>query len=298
MSSFFIFVIQRMLETLGRLTLPNLSSSVGVARLRYIQSVRESPEHKNPDTLVGEFLSRPVRWLSMLQAKLQLSKLRSHPFYYYLIARTVYYDRLFVDAVGNNIKYIINIGCGTDTRSHRFNEFLEREKVSVIECDQSSSITVKQKLAKEMWCTRHVAYVSIDLNAEAWPDLVDRLGEIPSTVLVMLEGVSSYVNDRSFAQFLGFLADKLKAGSQLAYDYKIAADVDDAPDGNQVKGLFRLPSTREKVAAYHKALGYELSLMELSSDLTLRLLPDLLGSNVPLFTEDCLLQLTVTQRAK
>ena len=36
--------------------LPNLSKSMDVARLRYIQSIHESPQHRNPDTLVRHFI--------------------------------------------------------------------------------------------------------------------------------------------------------------------------------------------------------------------------------------------------
>jgi methyltransferase (TIGR00027 family) len=296
MSAIFLAVIQRMLEILGRLTLPNLSSSMGVARLRYIQSVFESLENKNPDTLVGEFLPAPVKWLSMIQAKMQISKLRSRPFYYYLIARTKYYDQVFIDAVGSNIQYIINIGSGTDTRAYRFGETLRKRQVTVLECDQSSSISVKQQLARELWRADHVTYVSIDLNENSWPDLERRLNEIPSDALVMLEGVSGYINEESFALFLKFIANKLSAGSRLAYDYKIIGHTDDVANSGSIKRLFRLPSTWSDVVAYHKALGYELHQLELSSDLSLRFLPNLVGSKVLLFTEDCLLQLTVAQK--
>ena len=38
------------------MTLPNLSNSMYVAHLRYIQSIHESPSRRNPDTLVRHFL--------------------------------------------------------------------------------------------------------------------------------------------------------------------------------------------------------------------------------------------------
>jgi hypothetical protein len=76
-----ITYIQGALRFAGRLTLPDLSNSIGVAGKRYIQSVYETPEYRNPDTLIRDLLPPPVRWLSMLQAKIQLSKLRQDPFY-------------------------------------------------------------------------------------------------------------------------------------------------------------------------------------------------------------------------
>ena len=64
-----LLVIERALEFSGHLVLPNLSNSVGIAKLRYIQSIGETREYRNPDTLVHGLLPAPLRWLSMLQAK-------------------------------------------------------------------------------------------------------------------------------------------------------------------------------------------------------------------------------------
>ena len=263
-----MLVIQRMLELLGRLMLPNRSSTMYVGKLRYIQSVYEVPEYRNPDTLVRDFLPPVLRCLCMLQAKMQLSKLRSSPFYYYLIARTIYYDKVFIDTMCSNIKYIINIGCGSDTRAYRFIQDLKQNEINVLECDQPRSIFIKQQLAKRKWRTDNITYVSIDLNAAAsWRDLEYRLAEIPSTVLVMLEGVSPYIDEESFNRFLNFIAVKLHVGSRIAYDYKIRGVDDDFGSDGRTRRPFRLPATKKDIIAYHEALGYRLEHMELSSEL-------------------------------
>jgi hypothetical protein len=111
-----ITFIQRTLRLSGQLVLPDQTNSISIAKSRYIQSVYEVPEYRNPDFLVGHLLPSAVRWLTALQVKLQLSKLRQYPFYYYLIARTRHYDQMFADAIYNDIAHIINIGCGADTR--------------------------------------------------------------------------------------------------------------------------------------------------------------------------------------
>jgi methyltransferase (TIGR00027 family) len=291
-----LFMIQRVLEVSGRVTLPNLSNSIGVAKLRYIQSLYETPEYRNPDTLIRDFLPLPVRWLSRLQAKIQLSKLRSRPFYYYLIARTKYYDQVFLEAMRSNIACIINIGCGTDTRAYRFAEELTKKKIKILECDQPESISIKEQLAKRKCRTDHITYVSIDLNNRSWPDLEDRLAEIPFPVCVILEGVSPYIDEESFSRFLNFIAVKLQAGSRIAYDYRIRGIADDVEHIGRIKRPFRLSATKKDVIAYHEALGYTLEHMELSSELSSRLLPNLVRSGARLFTEDSLLKLTVTQK--
>jgi methyltransferase (TIGR00027 family) len=289
----FILLIQRAMDFSGHLTLPDLSNSIGVAKSRYIQSLYEIPEYRNPDTLIRDLLSPPVRWLSALQAKIQLSRLRQYPFYYYLIARTKYYDQVFTDAIHSNVGNIINIGCGTDTRAYRFIAQLKLQGIKVLECDQAASIAIKRQLAKRAWQTDHVTYVEVDLNNHVWPDLECRLNEIPSAVLVMLEGVSPYIDEISFGRFLKFLAAKLSPGSVVAYDYKIRSAANDFKLGSHTKKLFRLPAAKNDVVAYHEALGFKVEHLELSSDLSLRLLPNLASSQTSAFVEDGLLKLTV-----
>jgi len=291
-----ISLIQRVLATVGRVTLPNLSNSIGIARLRYIQTLYERPEYQNPDTFIRDFLSPPVRWFSMLQGKLQLSKLRLRPEYYYCLARTKYYDQVFTDAMRSNVNFIVNIGSGTDTRAYRYAEGLREKKIKVLECDQPQSIFIKQKLAKQKWRTDHVTYVSIDLNDGSWLDLGTWLAEISSPILVMLEGVSTYIDEESFVQFLDFIAVKLPAGSSVAYDYKIRGIDDEFGRKDGVKRPFRLPATKKDIIAFHEARGYKLQYMELSSELSSRLLPNLDRSDAGRFAEDCLLKLTVAQK--
>ena len=275
-----ITYIQRALRFSGQLTLPDLSNSIGVAKARYIQSVYETPEYRNPDTLIRDLLPALVRWLIRVQVKFQPAKLRRGPFYYYLIARTKHYDQVFTETIDKGIKCIINIGCGTDTRAYRFGPELKIGGIRVLECDQAEAIAIKQQLAARAWQTDHVTYVSLDLNDNVWPSLECQLDKAPSAVLVMLEGVSPYINDISFTRFLRFLAAKLSPGSVVAYDYKIQGP-NDFTFGAPGKRQFRLPAKKSDVIAYHEALGYTVEYLELSSELSSRLLPNLAAVRPP-----------------
>jgi hypothetical protein len=81
------------------LKLPRVCNLMYVARLRYIQSIHESSERRNPDLLVRHFIPLLERWRLAWISQEELSKLRMDPFYYYLVARTKYYDQVFSDAV-------------------------------------------------------------------------------------------------------------------------------------------------------------------------------------------------------
>jgi methyltransferase (TIGR00027 family) len=270
--------------------LPNPSYMMTVGKLRYIQSAYEAPEYQNPDSLVGELIPRLQRWGCSLQGRMRLPKLQLDPFYGYLIARTKYYDQVFLDAIHDEVACILNIGCGSDTRAYRFSEYLQENRISVLECDLPQAISAKEVLAGRKWRTDHVTYVPIDLNEGFWPALKRELHERYPLAAVIMEGVSPYINEEAFSSFLKFIANNVRTGSLLHYDYKLSGVANDFGRTSRKKRLFRLPDKMTEVTDYHEALGYILQHMEPSSQLSARLL-QVRNSDVPPFAQDCILKL-------
>jgi methyltransferase (TIGR00027 family) len=265
-----------------------------VARLRYIQSIHEAAERRNPDALVRHFIPALQRWRSAWLGRRELSKLRKDPFYYYLLARTKYYDQVVSDAVAEGVQQIVSIGCGTDTRSFRFLRLLKSKRVTVLECDQPKAIRIKRRMATRWRDADHVEYLSIDLNDEAsWPDLERWLKGRPGKTLVMMEGVSPYVNDDAFERFLLVLARQLAIGSFVAYDFKVQGANDNFGREDGILRPFRLSRSRDQVAAFHGAFGLHLEHMESSAELCARLLPASRESHASPFMEDGLVRLGV-----
>lgn len=263
-----------------------------VARLRYIQSIHEPLERRNPDTLVRHFIPMLQRWRAAWIGRGGLSRLRAEPFYYYLVARTKFYDQVVNDAVSDGVRRIVMVGCGSDTRAYRFQDLLRTKGVKVLECDQPEAIHVKEQMARRWQPSDYVEYLPIDLNDDAWPKLEHWLGDRKgSKTLVLLEGVCGYINDSNFRQFLQLLAAKLPVGSQLAYDFKIRGIKDDFGRVGRTQIPFRLSQSREEVATFHEAYGFRLKHMALSSDLCACLLPELAESVTPVFREDALIRL-------
>jgi methyltransferase (TIGR00027 family) len=260
-----------------------------VARLRYIQSVHEPPGCRNPDRLVRYFIPFLQRCRLAWVSQEEMSKQRENPFYYYLLARTKYYDQVLSEAVADGVQSIVNVGCGTDTRAYRFSELLRNRGVRVLECDKPEAIRAKQRIVKRWQDAPTVDYLPIDLNADRWPDLACWLDNQPGSTLVLMEGVSPYIDAVSFGRFLTVLASKLAAGSQVAYDFKIRGALDDFGREGRTLKPFRLPTTSGEVAAFHEARGLQLEHLELSCELCARLLPGE-RSAVSSFTEDALVR--------
>jgi methyltransferase (TIGR00027 family) len=271
--------------------LPDLSLMMKVGQLRYIQSRRESGELKNPDDLVWKFLSWSQRWSCLWRGGILLNHLRTDPFYYYLVARTKHYDDCFAEAVRDGFTRIVNVGCGSDTRAYRFASMLTANNVRVLECDQASAIVAKQTIARRQLQVDHVDYLPIDLNETTWPALQGWLAAgATEKTLVMMEGVTPYVNEASFTAFLEMLKRSLAPGSRLAYDFKISGVDDRFGLNDRTNQPFRLPLDECRVKAFHAALGYETVRLESGADLSRRLLPTLAAANRPAFKNDALLK--------
>jgi methyltransferase (TIGR00027 family) len=274
--------------------LPDLSYMMTVAALRYIQSIYEPPERRNPDGLVRELLTPWQRIRCHLRASTSIGALRAQPFYYYVLSRTRYYDEVHRHAVADGITQIVNIGAGSDTRAYRFADQLQTSHVRVLECDQPKATQVKQLVARRRWRADHVSYLPIDLNEPPWQALEHWLQQHCRTkTLVLMEGVSPYVDSDCFARFLGFLAAALPRGSSLAYDFKLPGVNEAFGRSRRTPAPFRLASARDEVAAFHSNRGYRLNYLETSADLSRRLLPALDSLNSPLFDEDVLVQLEI-----
>ena len=266
-----------------------------VASLRYMQHLHEWAELRNPDHLVGRLFPLGTRLRHRWMGKQQLSALRAQPFYYYLLARTHHYDDIYQQAIASGVHSIINLGCGSDTRAHRFQSELLRAGTVVLECDRRHAIAAKKDLVRRLGAAPHVHYLALDLHDAAWPDLeawLDRAAG--STVLVMMEGVSPYVDAKSFGRFLAFLGATLPRASRVSYDYKLAGVAEGFGGDTHASGpCFRLPGSRAEVAAMHEALGLRLDHFEPGQDLQHRVTPSVMAAGIAPFLQDALISLVV-----
>jgi methyltransferase (TIGR00027 family) len=276
-------------------SLPDLSAMLKVGQLRHIQCMRGSGPYWNPDVLVGRLLTPRQRWTCFWRGRLALRRLCADPFYDYLLARTKYYDDVFLEAIYAGARTVVNIGAGSDTRAYRYAHHAVLRGASVIECDQADAIAAKRTLARRHFPAAHVSYLPIDLNRSPWEDLANALSSRRSdTSLVMLEGVAPYVDAEAYIAFLRMLSRALQPGSRVAYDYKIRGRGDDAMGRtSSVARPFRLGDAAAEVTAFHEGRGLRVVHHETSGDLARRLLPGRQGAVRPPFAEDGLVQLEV-----
>jgi len=141
----------------------------------------------------------------------------------YMIARTAYFDRLFVDALNDKTSQIVLLGAGYDSRAYRFAEL--NKSTRVFELDILPTQERKKECLRKgrIDMPKHVTFVPIDFNRET---LADALGKAVYTndqkTLFIWEGVSYYLEMESVDATLAFVSHSTHPESTIAFDYTIS----------------------------------------------------------------------------
>lgn len=141
----------------------------------------------------------------------------------YVIARTAYFDSLFVDALNNEIPQIVLLGAGYDSRAYRFAQMNNGTKI--LELDMAPTQNRKRKCLKRarIDIPQQVKLVPIDFNEESLRDVLEKAGyEKREKTLFIWEGVSYYLDAESVDATLRFVSHSSHNESAIAFDYTIS----------------------------------------------------------------------------
>ncbi|CAL1240031.1 class I SAM-dependent methyltransferase [Candidatus Methylocalor cossyra] len=279
---------------MGTAQLASFSNLGSTAYKRHIQSLHEHGDRRNPDILAGAFLAAEEREACLRLDSESLAKMRQDPYYYYLVARTKFYDQLLLDALASGIRRVLIVGAGFDTRFYRYGGHLAAQGAELAECDQPEAIEVKRKRAAALPHADRVHYFAIDLNRPAtWDELRHWLGGTSQPVLLLAEGVSPYIEHSAFEAFLAELAGRLPAASRLAYDFKRSGVADEFGKSSEVSTPFRLTLDEEAIAAFHQRLGFPGAAPITPLVLMRTQVPSWHAEVSPLFEQDALIQIAI-----
>jgi methyltransferase (TIGR00027 family)/uncharacterized protein (TIGR02118 family) len=138
-----------------------------------------------------------------------------------LVARTAYFDAKFTDAIAQDIKQIVLLGAGYDTRAYRFSSLLNGATIYEMDIGstQGRKLDILRKAA--VGIPPQVRYVSINFKTENIKDVLLKNGfdvTIPSVFL--WEGVTYYLTEDIFRVTLSTLKSIASKGSFVCFDYQ------------------------------------------------------------------------------
>ena len=199
-------------------------TAIGTALLRTIANKEFDDEKLGSDYLAECFLPFLLKFLIKSKGiRARLKNKISLGMYEYLIARTAYFDNLFVNALNENIPQIVLLGAGYDTRAYRFAKLNNGTKI--IELDAPTTQNQKKKcLGKsKIEISSDVVFNSIDFNRESLKIVLEKAGyDNNKKTLFLWEGVSYYLDPESVDATLELVRNYSHNESIIAFDYIIS----------------------------------------------------------------------------
>ena len=208
------------------------SETAFFAALRRALANKDSNNEKfGPDFLAEYFLPSHFRFFFKFKKIRENTKDKLNAFLpglnEYMIARTVYFDRLFVDAIKKEFPQIVLLGAGYDTRAYRFAELNKSTKVIELDADPTQNWKKKCLKKAKIDMPENVTLAPINFNTESLKDVLEKAGYDPAKkTLFIWEGVSYYLESESVDATLGFVKESAHPESIIAFDYVVPLTVE------------------------------------------------------------------------
>jgi methyltransferase (TIGR00027 family) len=140
--------------------------------------------------------------------------------YEYVIARTKYFDTVFMEALEHGFDQIVIFGAGFDSRALRFSELNKGTKVFELDAPTTQQEKLKVYQLKNLVITENLIFVPIDFNKENLVDKMAQSGFVTGRkTLFLLEAVTMYLPREAVESTLRFIKDASGMGSLIAFDY-------------------------------------------------------------------------------
>ena len=134
------------------------------------------------------------------------------------VARTKYIDDLLRQTINHEIKQVLILGAGFDTRASRL-DFMK--SIPVIEIDHPSTSNFKISTIKKSigQLPENVTYCQIDFNEQSLEDLATQYNfNFKKQTTVIWEGVTNYLTEEAISKTFSFFS-KFPEGSYIIFTY-------------------------------------------------------------------------------
>jgi len=177
-----------------------------------------------PDYLAESFLPSYFRFFLRFQKIRTIAQRRLDRFFpgltEYIVARTVYFDSLFVNALSKNIPQIVLLGAGYDTRAYRFTKLNQGTRIFELDIAPTQNRKIKCLQDAKIDMPPEIAYVPIDFEAESLKEVLENVGyERHNETLFLWEGVTYYLDPAAVDATLEFIRNSTNVKSRVALDY-------------------------------------------------------------------------------
>jgi len=194
---------------------------------RTIANKEYNNEKFGPDYLAEIFLPAYYRFFLSFEKVRENTKNKLASFMpglnEYIIARTAFFDGLFVNALGEKIPQIVLLGAGYDSRAYRFAKSNRGTKIFELDAPPTQNRKIKCLKAARISIPIEIQYVPINFIIDSLSNVLENAGyKNQEQTLFLWEGVSYYLGVDVVKETLGFVSHSSNRDSVIAFDYTIS----------------------------------------------------------------------------
>ena len=169
-----------------------------------------------------------------------VKKTLSPGMYNYIIARTVFFDRIFKEALNENCPQIVFLGAGYDTRAYRFHDLIMETQIFELDIHLTQQRKKECLIKTSIHIPDRLVFVPINFNTDSIKDvLVDAGYNKDLKTFFIWEGVIYYLHPEAVDNTLDFVKLNSPPGSTIAFDYsRDMKDVNGARETVFMKSTF------------------------------------------------------------
>ncbi len=180
-----------------------------------------------PDDLAESFLPAHLKFFIKFKNIRVNTKRKFNKFlpgiHEYMIARTAWFDTIFLDALDKEIPQIVMLGAGYDSRAYRFTKFNRGTEIIELDIAATQDRKVKCLRKAQIDIPKNVVHVPINFNNESLKNVLENAGyKNNKKTLFIWEGVSYYLEPEAVDATLEFITHSSHYESIIAFDYGIS----------------------------------------------------------------------------
>jgi len=191
---------------------------------RFLASKERRLGFTGPDNMAYMFLPLKARFFLSFDFFRNLFKKKlgeeSPGSYEYVIARTRFFDDLFIQALKTHIPQIVILGAGYDTRAIRFQELLNGTRIFELDVPTTQNEKIKLLRKSKTPIPENIHFVTINFDRDDLKQILFRAGYDPTgRSMFIWEGVTMYITEEAVNRTLTFVRYNSGPGSNIAFDY-------------------------------------------------------------------------------
>jgi methyltransferase (TIGR00027 family) len=197
-------------------------TAMTTAYIRALSAKDDRQEIKGPDFLAEIFLPEEAKKgiIDAQARKWSIEKLVKSPLYGFLIARTAFFDSLFIDACREVFPQIVFLGAGYDTRSCRFIDRIKKTRIFELDISTTQHRKVGSLKREGVKIPESLSFVPINFKTEKLKDVLFNAGyDARKKTLFIWEGVTYYLSEEAVKGTLDFISKNSPSGSVISFDY-------------------------------------------------------------------------------